>query len=439
MSYKNALLLMMLSFATINSQAMFEDSGSTASKSNTPTITAKELLLGAGAISGSFVALWACHRVSKTAPIRAIKKCFGSIFASLTRPFRREWNTLAEDYPKVAESATLAAKVAAMKLISNYVQGRWPGSSATTVIQTISGVLTTYELYQATTTLFGGERPHLYRDTQNTTFEDIAGGYPEEADFVVDYIKNPRKYIAMGARMPRGILLIGKPGTGKTMLARAMANEAEVPFFPVPSQSLITPLLGQSSKNIHELFVRARMAAELQGASFAIIFFDEFDAIGQSRDGAGELSADSEKRAMVNALLTEMDGFEQDGHVLVMAATNFSSGLDAALTRPGRFNYTIEVALPNVAARRAILAYYLAKVTYEHAESPDAILDELSADRATKDFSPAELQAIVEKAAIMAAFQNLPTMTDALLRAECERIKRTRHAGPEEAAAGLYT
>ena len=191
--------------------------------------------------------------------------------------------------------------------------------------------------------VFDQERP-------KTTFADVAGyeGAKAEIAEVVDFLQNPDRYAKAGAMAPRGILMVGAPGTGKTLLARAVAGEASVPFFSVTGSSFVEMFVGVGAARVRDLFSEARKKAP------AIIFIDEIDAIGQRRGGAGVVSND-EREQTLNQLLAEMDGFDPATGIVVLAATNRPEVLDPALLRPGRFDRQITVPLPNLAERLAIL------------------------------------------------------------------------------------
>jgi cell division protease FtsH len=236
-----------------------------------------------------------------------------------------------------------------------------------------------------------GSRAKLYDEERpKATFADIAGyeGAKQEITEVVDFLKLPERYVKIGARGPRGVLMVGPPGTGKTLLARAVAGEASVPFFSVTGSSFVELFVGLGASRVRDLFGDARKRAP------SIIFIDEIDAIGQRR-GAGAISND-EREQTLNQLLAEMDGFDPATGVVVLAATNRPEILDPALLRPGRFDRQVEIPLPNLRERSAILAI--------HAKGkklgPDVDLEAVA--RGTPGFSGADLANLVNEAAIVA-------------------------------------
>ena len=220
----------------------------------------------------------------------------------------------------------------------------------------------------------------------DVTFEDVAGidEVKEELDEIIDFLKNPAKYRRFGIRMPRGVLLVGPPGVGKTLIAKAVAGEAGVPFFYHSGASFVQIYVGMGAKRVRELFRKAKQSAP------AIVFIDEIDAVGKARGGM----RNDEREATLNQLLTEMDGFEDSSGVIVIAATNKIEMLDDALLRPGRFDRRVFVSLPNKKERAAILRIYLANKPYR------LDLDEIAA--MTVGFSGAALSSLVNEAAIHA-------------------------------------
>jgi len=224
------------------------------------------------------------------------------------------------------------------------------------------------------------------------TFADVAGNREakESVQDLVDFIKNPKKYSRLGARIPRGIIFYGAPGTGKTLLAKAVAGEGGVPFFSVSGSDFVQMYVGVGAKRIRELFKSARAKGQ------AVIFIDEIDALGKKRQGAATGGSD-ERDQTLNALLTEMSGFSSSEGIIVIAATNRLDTLDEALLRPGRFDRHVEVALPDIGARRAILEYHAANKPL----ADDISLDALA--RKTVYFSGAMLENLLNEAAILAA------------------------------------
>jgi cell division protease FtsH len=258
-----------------------------------------------------------------------------------------------------------------------------------------------------------GERPA-------TRFTDIAG-YPAvkaEISEVVDYLRDPGRYHLAGARGPRGVLMAGPPGTGKTLLARAVAGEAQVPFLSVSGSSFVEMFVGLGAARVRDLFEQARACGP------AIVFIDEIDALGARRD-AGSLLGSDEREQTLNQLLSEMDGFDPSGGVVVLAATNRPDALDPALRRPGRFDREVVVPLPNRAERCAILTSHARGKTLQ----PGTDFDEVAA--ATPGFSGAELANLVNEAALSAVRAGRTTLTpDDFADARDRVLLGTRHTTP---------
>jgi len=223
----------------------------------------------------------------------------------------------------------------------------------------------------------------------DVTFSDIGGisDVKIELEEIIDFIKNPKRYKSFGAYMPKGVLLVGPPGVGKTMIAKAVANEAGVPFYYQSGASFVQIYVGMGAKRVHELFVAAK------NNSPSIVFIDEIDAVGKIRDG----QRNDEREATLNQLLTEMDGFEGSSGVIVLAATNKIEVLDSALLRAGRFDRRIFVELPTKKERAAILSKYLQKVPHE--------LDIQAVANMTVGFNGASLAALVNEAALLSLRQ----------------------------------
>jgi cell division protease FtsH len=242
--------------------------------------------------------------------------------------------------------------------------------------------------------IFDTERP-------TTSFDDIAGydGVKQEISEVVEFLRNPERYRRVGARAPRGVLMVGPPGTGKTLFARAVAGEAGVPFISVTGSSFVEMFVGVGAARVRDLFEEARKRAP------AIIFVDEIDAIGQRRGaGAGFVSND-EREQTLNQLLAEMDGFDPLQGIVVLAATNRPEILDPALLRPGRFDRQVTIPLPNQRERRAILELHCRNKRL----APDVDLDKVA--RGTPGFSGADLANLVNEAAIFAARDGREVLT----------------------------
>jgi len=240
----------------------------------------------------------------------------------------------------------------------------------------------------------GKSRAKRYSDAQPTvTFEDVAGIDEAENELIeiVDFLKNPSKYQRLGGMMPKGVLLIGAPGTGKTLLARAIAGQAGVPFFSLSASEFIEMIVGIGASRVRDLFRQAREAAP------AIIFVDELDAIGRTRGTGAQLGGHDEREQTLNQLLTEMDGFDSREGVIVLAATNRVDVLDPALLRPGRFDRRVIIQRPDRAGRAAILKVHTKAVPL----SPDVSLERIAAE--TPGLVGAELRNLVNEAALLAA------------------------------------
>lgn len=241
---------------------------------------------------------------------------------------------------------------------------------------------------------FGQSRARLYGKEQrvSTTFKDVAGHEEAKRELmeVVDFLKNPKKYLELGAEIPKGVLLVGPPGTGKTLLARAVAGEAGVPFFSVSASEFMEMFVGVGASRVRSLFEDARKNAP------SIIFIDELDSIGRKR-GAGIGGGHDEREQTLNQILSEMDGFEKDTSVIVLAATNRPDILDPALLRPGRFDRQVVVGLPSLEERKEILRVHMRNKPI--AED----VDPLELAHLTPGFSGADLKNLVNEAALLAA------------------------------------
>ncbi len=257
--------------------------------------------------------------------------------------------------------------------------------------QARTGAMQAFDFTKARARLFGAEG----QPKEKTTFKDVAGlkEAKQELMEVVDFLKNPKKYLNMGAKIPRGVMLIGAPGTGKTMLAKAVANESNVPFFSVSGSEFIELFVGVGSSRVRSLFEQARKAGR------AIIFIDEIDSIGKIR-GAGITGGHEEREQTLNQLLAEMDGIGREEGVLVFAATNRPEYLDPALLRPGRFDRRIVLDLPDINDREEIL-----KIHCRGKPLASNINSREVAER-TPGFSGADLANVVNEAAILAARRN---------------------------------
>ena len=248
---------------------------------------------------------------------------------------------------------------------------------------------------------FGKSPARLFEPKANcVTFKDVAGQVEakEELAEVVDYLKNPEKYTEMGAKIPKGVLLVGNPGTGKTLLARAVAGESGVPFLHISGSDFVEMFVGVGASRVRDLFEQGRKISP------CIIFIDEIDAVGRAR-GAGLGGGHDEREQTLNQLLVEMDGFENKSGVIVLAATNRPDVLDAALLRPGRFDRQVTVTLPDIKEREAILAVHAKKI------KKDDSVDLARLARATPGMSGADLSNILNEAALFASRKNLKAVT----------------------------
>jgi cell division protease FtsH len=240
----------------------------------------------------------------------------------------------------------------------------------------------------------GRSRAKRYSEEEpKVTFDDVAGIDEAENELIeiVDFLKNPAKYQRLGGTVPKGVLLVGAPGTGKTLLARAIAGQAGVPFFSLSASEFIEMIVGVGASRVRDLFKQAREAAP------AIIFIDELDAIGRARGSGAQLGGHDEREQTLNQILTEMDGFDSREGVIVLAATNRADILDQALLRPGRFDRRVVVQRPDRAGRAAILAVHTKKVPL----GPDVSLERIAAE--TPGLVGAELRNLVNEAALLAA------------------------------------
>ena len=243
--------------------------------------------------------------------------------------------------------------------------------------------------------LFGGKsgaKQYVVDDETGIKFNDVAGEdeAKESLQEIVDFLHNPKKYEEIGAKMPKGVLLVGPPGTGKTLLARAVAGEAGVPFFSIAGSEFVEMFVGMGASKVRDLFKQAGDKAP------CIVFIDEIDTIGKKRDGGSNLGGNDEREQTLNQLLTEMDGFDATKGVVILAATNRPESLDPALTRPGRFDRRVPVELPDLKGRESILRLHAKKVKL----GPDCDFGVVA--RMTPGASGAELANIVNEAALCA-------------------------------------
>ena len=230
------------------------------------------------------------------------------------------------------------------------------------------------------------------KSSDGIKFSDVEGVDEAEENLqeIVEYLHDPKKYQEIGASMPKGVLLVGPPGTGKTMLAKAVAGEANVPFFSMSGSEFVEMFVGMGASKVRDLFKQAKQKAP------CIVFLDEIDAIGQKRSGGGHLGGNDEREQTLNQLLTEMDGFEDNSGVIILAATNRPESLDPALTRPGRFDRRVPVELPDLQGREAILKVHAKKIKY----AEDVDFGRVA--RMASGASGAELANIVNEAALRA-------------------------------------
>ncbi|MBN2044394.1 MAG: ATP-dependent zinc metalloprotease FtsH [Anaerolineales bacterium] len=264
---------------------------------------------------------------------------------------------------------------------------------------------------------FGKSRARMFSgDHPTITFEDVAGVEEAKEDLqeVVEFLKEPEKFIALGARIPKGVLLVGQPGTGKTLMAKAVSGEAGVPFFSISGSEFVEMFVGVGASRVRDLFDQAKRHSP------CIIFVDEIDAVGRQR-GAGLGGSHDEREQTLNQILVEMDGFDTDTNVIIIAATNRPDILDPALMRPGRFDRRVVLDQPDVRGREAILKVH----TRGKPLAPEVDLAQLA--RATPGFVGADLENLVNEGAILSARRNKKSIGQDELREAIERIM----AGPE--------
>lgn len=264
---------------------------------------------------------------------------------------------------------------------------------------------------------FGKTNAKMAPSSKKATFDDVAGADEEKEELkeIVDFLRDNKKYTEIGARIPKGVLLLGPPGTGKTLLARAVAGEAKVPFFSISGSDFVEMFVGVGASRVRDLFEQAKKNAP------AIIFIDEIDAVGRQR-GAGLGGGHDEREQTLNQLLVEMDGFEDNDSVIVMAATNRRDILDPALLRPGRFDRQILVGYPDVKGREAILKVH----TRNKPLAPDVDLETIA--KSTVGFTGADLENLVNEASLLAARKNKKAIT----KDELEEASIKAVAGPEK-------
>jgi cell division protease FtsH len=267
---------------------------------------------------------------------------------------------------------------------------------------------------------------------KKTTFADVAGmdESKEELKEVVDFLKNPKKYTKIGAKIPRGVMLVGAPGTGKTLLARAVAGEANVPFFNISGSEFVEMFVGVGASRVRDLFQKAKKNAP------CIVFIDEIDAVGRQR-GFGMGGGHDEREQTLNQILTEMDGFENETNVIVMAATNRPDILDAALTRPGRFDRRVIIDMPNLVEREEILKVHARN------KPMDSTTDLKKVAQQTPGFSGADLENLLNEAALSAAKGNHSVLKQSDLEKSIEKVglgpeRKSRRLTDEEKKITAY-
>ena len=247
---------------------------------------------------------------------------------------------------------------------------------------------------------FGKSRAKLSSDNNKTTFKDVAGlkEEKEEVQELIDFLKNPKKFQKLGARIPKGVLLVGPPGTGKTLLAKAVAGEANVPFYYISGSDFVELFVGVGASRVRDMFKQAKQNAP------CLIFIDEIDAVGRQR-GTGLGGGHDEREQTLNQLLTEMDGFGANEGIIIIAATNRADVLDPALLRPGRFDRQVTVNLPDVKGREEILAVHAKNKIF----APNVKLNNIA--KRTVGFSGADLENLLNEAALLAVRRNKDAIT----------------------------
>ena len=332
-----------------------------------------------------------------------------NIFLEDTENYRQEYNKANPDAPLVQDYIKITDRT-------------WLYSLIPVLLTIILGIAILYFMMKQSGgggkyTTFGKANLKNGASARKATFKDVAGADEEKQELVeiVDYLKNPKKYTELGAKVPKGVLLLGPPGTGKTLLARAVAGEAGCPFFPISGSDFVEMFVGVGASRVRDLFEQAKKHAP------AIIFIDEIDAVGRHR-GAGLGGGHDEGEQTLNQLLVEMDGFTGNESVIVIAATNRRDILDPALLRPGRFDRQIVVGYPDVKGREEILRVHAKNKPL----GPDVDIKRIA--RTTQGFTGADLENVLNEAALLAARNERRAITEA----DIEEATLKVIAGPEK-------
>ncbi len=324
-------------------------------------------------------------------------------------------------------STSLAAVGVSVENQSGF--GYWMGLILPTLLPTLAMLIIFWLIFRQAKSganqafSFGKVNIRLFSsDKDKVTFKDVAGlkEAKEELTEVVDFLKHPQKFLEIGARIPRGVLLVGPPGTGKTLLARAVAGESNVPFFHISASEFVEMFVGVGASRVRDLFQTAKKAAP------SIIFIDEIDAVGRER-GAGLGGGHDEREQTLNQILVEMDGFDRDSNVIVMAATNRPDILDSALLRPGRFDRRVILDVPDINDREEILKIHLT------GKKLDKNIDARTVAVRTPGFSGADLANLVNEAAILAALKNEKVVMQQDLLYSIEKVM----LGPERRSRAI--
>ena len=332
-----------------------------------------------------------------------------NIFLNDTENYRKEYNAKHPDAPLKQDYIKITDRT-------------WIYSLIPVILTVLLGISILYFIMKqngggSKYATFGKANLKNGASARKATFKDVAGADEEKQELIeiVDYLKNPRKYTELGAKVPKGVLLLGPPGTGKTLLARAVAGEAGCPFFPISGSDFVEMFVGVGASRVRDLFEQAKKHAP------AIIFIDEIDAVGRHR-GAGLGGGHDEREQTLNQLLVEMDGFTGNDSVIVIAATNRRDILDPALLRPGRFDRQIVVGYPDVKGREEILRVHAKNKSL----GPDVDLKVIA--KTTQGFTGADLENVLNEAALLAARNNRMAVTEA----DIEEATMKVIAGPEK-------